>query len=72
MKFKTDDKPIEIGDYFLEISENNLNYIHKLVDEYDEDNHDFKLKGTDVVVLSQDDFEWNRKDTEYKRICFDK
>jgi hypothetical protein len=61
-----DDSEIKFGDYFLEVGE--YNFIHILIED-DGDYEDYTLpNGIEVVPLNKSDFEWNSKDTDYRRI----
>jgi len=61
-----DDSEITFGDYFLEVGE--YNFIHILIED-DGDYEDYTLpNGIEVVPLTKSDFDWNSKNTEYRRI----
>jgi len=65
-RLHTDDSEITFGDYFLEVGD--YNFIHILIED-DGDYEDYQLpNGIEVVPLTKSDFEWNRRDTEYRRI----
>jgi hypothetical protein len=65
----TDDSDINLGDYFLEVG--CYDYIHVLVDNF-EDYQDYKLpNGVDVVPFFQSDLDSNRKICEYRKIISD-
>ncbi len=65
-RLQTDDSEIAFGDYFLEVGD--YNFIHILIED-DGDYEDYQLpNGIKVVPLTKSDFEWNRRDTEYRRI----
>lgn len=65
-RLQTDDSEITFGDYFMEVGE--YNFIHVLIKD-DDDYNDYELpNGIEVVPLTESDFEWNKKDTEYRRI----
>lgn len=65
-RLQTDDSEITFGDYFLEVGE--WRFIHQLV-EGDDDYEDYKLpNGIEVVPLNKSDFDWNKRDTQYRRI----
>lgn len=65
-RLQTDDSEITFSDYFLEVGE--YNFIHTLIED-DGDYEDYKLpNGIEVVPLTKSDFDWNKIDTQYRRI----
>ena len=65
-RLQTDDSEITFGDFFLEVGE--YNFIHILIED-DGDYEDYKLpNGIEVVPLTKSDFDWNKRDTQYRRI----
>lgn len=65
-RLDTDDSEITFGDYFLDVGE--YNFIHILIED-DGDYEDYTLpNGIEVVPLTKSDFDWNSKNTEYRRI----
>lgn len=65
VEFEVSDEKIEYGDFFVDIKKDGSAepYIHQLIN-----GHDYIFNGIDVVTLDRDEFEWNKKETTYKKI----